>query len=299
VAALKGLRVERKLPEGVCVGDLLVVELALENTSGRYGSYGIVVEDPVARAGSRLAAEGACAEVLFATVPPGQRRHLSYHGRLARRGRYRFGPLKISTRYPLGLIRRSTMIDDTKTITVCPRLGRLTPAWSSLHQQTLRGAQPFAKPHSALDAEFYGLRDWRTGDSVRSVHWRTSARRGGPVVRQSAQRREQDLLLLVDLWQPHAPRAEHLHHVELAVSFAATVVADLCRRGGSQLIVGLGGKQLRLSRGTASMARLSELMEELAVVEADPRDRLAELFELRKKEIRPGTTTLLVSTRPI
>jgi hypothetical protein len=40
-------------------------------------------------------------------------------------------------------------------------------------------------------------------------------------------------------------------------------------------------------------------MEDLAVLEAHSRDRLAELLELRRKEIRPGTTTLLVTTRPL
>ena len=190
-------------------------------------------------------------------------------------------------------------VERFETLTVCPRLGRLTPAWSSIHQQTLRGAERILRQQNLLEPDFYGLREWKQGDSSRSIHWRTSARRGELLVRQSAEQREQDLLLLVDLWQPRAPSGDALQAVERAVSFAATVVAQICRHGGSQLDIGLGGSTVRWSEGSASAARLSEIMEELAVIEAHWTDRLPELVALARRKIRAGTTTLLVSTRPI
>jgi uncharacterized protein (DUF58 family) len=226
-------------------------------------------------------------------------RSLCYHGRITRRGKYRFGPLKISTSFPLGLVRRTLTVDSFESLTVCPRLGQLTPAWSSIHQQTLRGAQRILRQQNLLEPDFYGLREWKQGDSSRSIHWRTSARRGELLVRQSAEQREQHLLLLVDLWQPRLPTADHLWAVERAVSFAATVVAQVCRHGGSELDLGLGGTSVRWSEGPASAARLSEIMEELAVVEASSTDRLAELVARARRKIRSGTTTLLVSTRPV
>lgn len=88
-----------------------------------------------------------------------------------------------------------------------------------------------------LEADFYGLRDWRPGDSRRWIHWRTSARRGSLVVRQFEQRRSQDLALLVDLWQPTQPSEAELAHVETAVSFVATLLADACQQSGRQLMI--------------------------------------------------------------
>jgi MoxR-like ATPase len=299
VASLKGLQARRKLPEGICAGDLLIVELSLTNTSRRYHSWAVVVEDQVRRDAARRSADVGAGEVLFARVPRGESRNATYQGRILRRGRYRFGPLKVSTRFPLGLVRRTITIQEVQTMTVCPRLGHLTPAWSSLHQQTLRGARRILKQQNVIEPDFYGLREWQNGDSRRAIHWRSSARRGELVVKQSEQQREQDLLLLVDLWQPRSPTSEHRRAVELAVSFAATVVAQLCRHGGSQLDVGIGGCEIKLTRGTSSLARLNEILEDLAVAEADHEDRLSELIRLGRQEIRAGTAVLIVSSRPV
>lgn len=299
IASLRGLTVRRKLPDGICAGDLLVVDLTLTNTSRRYGSRAVVVEDQIRRENGSSTPERGRGEALFASVPPGGVRHLSYYGRMPRRGRYRFGPLKISTRFPLGLVRRIATVDDRRTMVVCPRLGRLTSAWTSLHQQTPRGTRKVFRGQRMLGADFFSLRDWQSGDSRRSIHWRTSARRGGLVVRQSQQQRQQDVLLVVDLWQPSRPTAAHLQVVERAVSFAATVVADLCRHGESRLDVALGGTELRWSRGTASMARRAELIEQLAVAEACPADQMSELLRLAQGAVRAGTVALVVSTRRV
>jgi len=299
VVAMKGLDVRRRLPERICAGDLLVVDLELTKTGGRGSARSIAVEDKICREGSRRASEQQWGRVLFPAVPAGTIGHASYQGRLLRRGRYRFGPMVASTRFPLGFVRRTLRINDLAMMTVCPRLGRLTPAWGSLHKQALRGVRRVRRQQNVVDAEFFGLRDWQEGDSRRSIHWRTSARRGGLVVKQSVQQRQQDLLLVIDLWQPGKPTEDQLEHVEQAVSFAATVVADLCRHGGSQLDVAISGATPETTRGTASMARLNELMEQLAVVDAHAGGGLLDLVHRARRHTRRDTTTLVVSTRPV
>ena len=53
------------------------------------------------------------------------------------------------------------------------------------------------------------------------------------MVRQFDRQRNRDLAVLIELWQPEVPTAEQLENVELAVSFAATLVAEACRTGGA------------------------------------------------------------------
>ncbi|MFV2067140.1 MAG: DUF58 domain-containing protein [Pirellulales bacterium] len=299
VVALKGLEVRRHLPEGICAGDLLVVDLELTRTHGRGFARAVAVEDPVFHEGSRRASEHQRGRVLFHAVPAGTTCHGRYQGRLMRRGRYRFGPMAVSTRFPLGFVRRTLLVNNVEQMTVCPRLGRLTPAWGSLHKQQLRGVRRVRRQQNVVDAEFFGVRDWQEGDSRRSIHWRTSARRGGLVVKQSVQQRQQDLLVVIDLWQPGKPTANDLENIERAVSFAATVVADLCRHGGSQLDIAIRGADPEFTRGTASMVRMNELMEQLAVVDAHTGDGLLDLVRRARSQTRRDTTTLIVSTRPV
>src|SRR6185295_12154455 len=100
--------------------------------------------------------------------------------------------------------------------------GRLTHEWTKVMRENAAGSQPVRR-RGLLEADFYGLRDWRAGDSRHWIHWRTSARRGALVVRQFEQRRSEDLALLVDLWQPGDANEQQMNDVETAVAFVATV----------------------------------------------------------------------------
>ena len=132
---LRGLVVRRKLPQGVCAGDLLLAGVTVTNPRPRLGSWAVVVEDSVVRQSGDEAARaagghnGATADaaVLFPYVPAGEIRKGVYQGRIAGRGHYRFGPLRIATRFPFGLLRDRIALGSAASLTVLPRRGRLTP----------------------------------------------------------------------------------------------------------------------------------------------------------------------------
>ena len=55
----------------------------------------------------------------------------------------------------------------------------------------------------------------------------------------------------------------------------------------------------RVTGGPGSAALLQDLMERLALVDAESSDRIPELLQLAVAQIEPGTEIVLVSTRPI
>ena len=293
---LRKIDVRRKLPEGICAGDLLVVDLQATNARRRLSSWAVVARETIRR-DEDARGDTRSVAVMFPVIPAGDSVQVSYRGRLMQRGKYQFGPLRISTRFPLGLLRRTITLPRTDSLTVCPRLGRLTPKWSQIVESKTLGSQRSRRRHGLHEGDFYGLRDWRSGDSRRWIHWRTSARHGSLTVRQFEQQRNQNLVLILDLWQPLRPTQQHVDNVELAVSFAATVIADLCRRGGSQLIVATAGGRAKRIRGAASMVLLHEAMEHLASVSADHEDLLPDLMQRTLDVVLPGTQTVLISTR--
>lgn len=298
VATLCGVQVRRKMPRGLCAGDLLVVNLELENTRKRLGSWAVVVEDQIQHEGEEDAPPLRPA-ALFGYVPAGQGQSRVYRGRLVQRGRYRLGPLEVSTRFPFGLIRRCVTLPQHDTLLVYPRLGRLTRAWTTRHHESFEGTSRRERRESRISGDFYGVRQWRQGDSRRAIHWRSSARRGELVVRQFEQHRTRDVALLLDLWQPAQPAAEDLENVELAVSFAATVITDLCRKGGNDLLLGITAEEPVCLAGPASMVLLDDAMETLAVATASTEDRLPDLFERALADLDSGSDIVLVSTRPV
>ena len=297
-ATLRRLQVRRRIPRNVAAGDLLNVELEVSNVRRRLASWAVTVTDRVCRQDPAVSEQTIIAKTLFSYIPArGAARH-SYRGRITRRGRYHFGPLSISTRFPFGMIRVSHTIEQPQSLLVFPRLGHLSPRWQRLQQSSDLGTSNVQRRQGLLEGDFYGLRDWRPGDSRRWIHWRTSARRQSPVVRQFEQQRNQDLALVVELWQPEHPSGVDLANVELAVSFAASIVSDLCRRGGRTLWIAIAAREPRFDSGPTSLALTREVMESFAVVEATSDDRLPDAVAKTLEVARPGTNTIVISTRP-
>ncbi len=298
MVSLGRLRVKRILPEGVCAGDLLVVEFAATGIAKRGDSSAIVVTDRIRRADDSQEQEAMLAEVFFPLVEAGKTDIQSYQGRLMERGRYEFGPFHVSTRFPLGLVRRTLTVADTEELIVFPRPGRLSPRWKQISQATLVGVGGSQSRQGLVEGDFYGLRDWRSGDSRRWIHWRTSARRNALAVRQFERPRSQDIVLLLDLWEPAGASDAERDNVELAISFAATVAEEICRNGGSEIGIGIAGREISWKRGAGSRPLLTEIMEQLAQAKSTRRDHLPELLAQSMHEIPHGTMTVVVGTRP-
>jgi uncharacterized protein (DUF58 family) len=297
VATLGGLEVRRKMPHGISAGDLLVVHVELANPRRRLGGWAVVVEEQISSEAGPGRGQSIRPSVFFEYVPPGTSCEGAYRGRLPQRGRYRFGPMEISTRFPFGLFLRRRQLTETDTLFVSPRLGRLTQGWIARHHEDFEGAQREPRRHSRTTGDFFGVRDWRSGDSRRWIHWRSSARHGALVVRQFERHRNCDVAVVVDLWQPGSAASDDLENVEMAVSFAATVVADLCRRGGGNLLLAVSGAGPECMGGPASVALMQGAMERLAVAEASSEDRLPGLLDHALRRVRPGTQVIVVSTR--
>lgn len=293
-ANLRGIRVSRRLPRGVCAGDLLVVNIELSNTARR-GSWSVVVEEQIRRRGGAPLRP----RVYFPHVAAKDTTEGAYRGRLAERGEYRFGPLRVSTRFPFGLLRCSTTVDQGQSVVVYPRLGRLTQAWVARHQEAFEGVQQRQQRSSRVEGQFYGVRYWRNGDSRRSVHWRSSARQGQLVVRQFEQPHASDLAVILDPWQPKQPTDDDRDRVELAVSFTASVVAELFRKGNAAFSLATTVHPDRVMQGPTSTALMHEVMRELAVTRPTADDRLAALLETVLDRIDGDHEIIVVGTREV
>jgi uncharacterized protein (DUF58 family) len=295
-STLRGLEVQRRIPRSVSAGDLLSVHLEVGNERRFSGSWAVVVREQIEYLGS-LRETLPEQSIFFSYIPARQWRRRVYRARLPQRGRYRFAPSAVSTRFPFGFCRHTVILGEEQTLVVYPRLGRLMPRWLARRNKAFEGTGRREQRNGLISGEFYGVRPWRQGDARRHIHWRSSARHGALVVRQYEQHRNRDLALVVDLWQPDAPGPEDLDNVELAVSFAATIVADTCRRAGGNLLLAISVDREEPVRGSALPFLMDEAMERLAVAEASSEERLAETIERMLAWIETGTEVILITTR--
>lgn len=301
---LAHLSVKRRMPSRVCANDLLVVDLEVVPTSPRSRSWLVSVTDRITRGGNWTFEEKEAPRVLLPYVDGSAKAVATYRGRAFRRGEYVFGPLTLTTRFPLGLFEARREIPATHEMLVYPRLGRLTDAWFRRHQFDYEGGTRSERCADRICGDFYGLREWQPGDSPRLVHWRSSARHGELLVRQFDRPRQQHLTVILNLWRKEAardgdPTPPTDEQIEKAVSFVGTVIHDACRKGGRSILLGVAGAEPTWLSGVASSGLLERALEILARVEPTEQDRLRDLLREARRKSPPRADILLITTRAV
>lgn len=110
------------------------------------------------------------------------------------RGEYFIPGVALTTRFPFGLFEKSRRFDDPTSLLVYPRSETSSP-W--LGQLDSRFGET-SRNQRGQGEEFFGLRDYRPGEDRRSIHWKSSARRGEPVVREHESLERRALLIVLD-----------------------------------------------------------------------------------------------------
>ena len=174
--------VERRVPDAGAEGDVLTVELDVETSA----PIGARLDDALE---AWLATDDLPARTTIGDGP------FRYDLRLRRRGEYAIGPLEVEITDALGLVARTFRYETTDEILVYPAAYRLDPPAD--------GPGVFPDSHRRFRArdEFDGLREYERGDSLRDVHWKSTARRpdGDLLVQQYAtDRRDEGVTIAVE-----------------------------------------------------------------------------------------------------
>lgn len=223
-AAVREIDVTRTVPEEAVRGRSFAVTYTIRNRRwwSRVASVRIESGDSagVFQAG----------DVYLPTIAAGQTLTVRTRGICMRRGRHACGPIRLSTRYPFGLLTRTAWIAADQHITVFPAIGRIRHDPWSRQDQVGQGYSVHTGGRHGASNEFYGIREYRHGDNLRWIHWRRSARTGQLLVREMAQFRAARVIVLLDAAGDERSPLDRAA-CEEAVAFTATFVSDAVERG--------------------------------------------------------------------
>ncbi len=305
VTSLGHLTVRRQLPKHVGAGEPFAVDIVVENGRRWLDNWAVVVEDVVESLTFKSDADApgnnqpAKPRVLIPHVRARESGRGNYRCRLHRRGRYQFGPLEITTRFPLGLIQARRRADQREELVVFPKLGELHGEWRNVVERKMVGEQHSQPRRSVIEGDHYGLRNWSAGDNRRWIHWRASAKLNELKVREFEQHTSQELALLLDLWDPATQTNLAIDPIEYAVSFAATAIVDACHQNARRVTFAATGESDFFKSGCPSTEFLQEVLSNLAVVQASPANRLPALYAKVVSESSPTTRIIVISTRSV
>ncbi len=156
-------------------------------------------------------------------------REVSYPVRTELRGRHRIGPLSVRLADPFGLceLRRSFAAVDQLTVT--PRVTRLPAVRLGGHWTG--GGEVAARSVSSGGSDDAATREYRHGDDLRRVHWRSTARVGELMVRREEQPFQSRATVLLDGRAAAHRGAGPASSFEAAVSAVASIGVALARSG--------------------------------------------------------------------
>jgi uncharacterized protein (DUF58 family) len=194
-------------PRRVIVGGRALGRIAVTNSGTR----------PVLGSRMELPVGAAHAEFQLPRLAPGQEHEDLFAVPTHRRALILAGPATSVRGDQLGLLRRTQTWTDRIELFVHPLTTRLKASAQGLVRD-LEGQA--TKTITNSDLAFHALRPYEQGDSMRNVHWRTSARTGQLMVRQYQETRRSQLLLVLGADAAHYASDDEF---ELAVSVLASV----------------------------------------------------------------------------
>ena len=161
-------------------------------------------------------------EVPLPPLRPGQSVEVTLELTPLRRGHVRFQALTVARPDPLGLIKSFARFPLRQSLLVLPRRYPLpaVPLPGSMKYQ--QGGVALASSVGQSE-EFIALREYRPGDPLRHIHWRSWARVGKPVVKEFQDEFFVRHALILDTFTDHPNSEVFEEAVSVAASFACSI----------------------------------------------------------------------------
>ena len=293
--ALRNVHTQRAHPRRIFHDEEATVTLTVRN-DGRLPLPWLEVSDVVPFDLNLVVGGGRWVTTLLA----GEHRMFSYRVKGRRRGLYRLGPTDTHAGDVFGIRRHRGPISGATELVVYPKI---VPVGRSLLSgrapvPVLRTAIPLYEDYTRM----VGVRSYRTGDSLRRVHWPATAKLGEVVVKEYLPAISRDTVVCLDLSRSSYRGARRSAGPELAVTVAASLLHHVVV--SDRLPVGLwlcahdplSSAPVRLLIPPRSdRAHLASMLELLARVTVDPAADFAAGLGTATQRLPFGSTLAVVT----
>lgn len=211
-------------------------------------------------------------------------RRLSVRYVLARlpRGRYAFEDVRLELADPFGLENVEIPLPAPGALLVYPRLVRLDRLFSETGAHSQDGRRLLLRRHSGF--ELHGVREYEQGESLRRVHWRSTARRGQLMVKELEDAPRDEIAVLLDA-DASAVVGESF---DVQVRAAGSILDSYVRRGRRVVLV-VNSERRGVQQVHSAAADWRRALELLAAAEPTGRSPLGRVL---REQHGPATRAL-------
>ena len=194
---------------------------------------------------------------------PLEARHGAYTLRSLRRGRYAFLDVRAVIEDAFGLQRAEVSLAAPTTLLVYPRLVTLERLFSEGGSYAQDGRRLLLRRPSGFD--LHSVREYEQGESLRKVHWRSTAKRGELMVKELEDAPRDEVAVLLD-----AEAGPRPHVFDVQVRAAGSLLLAQARRGRRAVLV-INGAQRTTQRVHSFETDWRAAYDLLAAAEPDGR----------------------------
>jgi uncharacterized protein (DUF58 family) len=241
------VRVERELPRVATAGEPFTYRVRVSNpgatavdglslfedladTRPAFETFRAAMRIPNYRAWKRLISNARVARVPEQALPaiePGATIEIEVQAQALKRGITHSEGVTVARADPLGLLRALTPVPRQANLVVLPRR-------YALPRFTLPGVRRYQQGGVALatsvgdSSEFIGLREYRPGDSLQRIHWKSYARAAQPIVKEYQDEYFERHALVLDTFSRRGWERRFEAAVSIAASFVYTIETREC-----------------------------------------------------------------------
>jgi uncharacterized protein (DUF58 family) len=282
---LRQPRVSRRWPhERLLERDDVRVELVLEREPG--------VPLPSVVALERV---GRIGEEEVELRPRGRGRHSgSYRLHEVPRGRHHFAPAHLSIADPFGLAQADLALEEQQAIVVYPRLVELERLFFDGGAGPEHGRRLLLRRPVGFD--LHSVRDYQQGESLRRVHWPSTARRGSLMVKELEDSPRDEVAVLLDGDPAAVAGSPPDSSFDVAVRVAGSILLAQVRLGRRcALVLNTAGREVQVV--SSDGPEWQRALELLAATEPDARGPAASLLQSPDSPAARSLELVVVTSR--
>jgi uncharacterized protein (DUF58 family) len=206
------------------------------------------------------------------------------------RGRYPFGEARALLEDPFGLERAEVPLPGGGALLVYPRLVELDRLFSETGAHSPDGRRLLLRRPSGF--ELHSVREYEHGESLRKVHWRSTARRGQLMVKDLEDSPRDEVAVLLDADESAAVGSSF----DVQVRAAGSILQAHVRRGRRSVLV-VNSALAEAQRVHSSDGDWRRALELLAAVEPTGRSPLATLLAVEESPAARALDLVVVTAR--
>lgn len=222
-------------------------------TRRRAGNHG---HEPGPRGDDRFG-EGRGRTVAVERLGPGRTVDVTYRLVAPRRGVYEEAALAVASGGVFGNVDVRRSLKVRSPVTVFPRVYTLE-SFSMNPDIAASPVESFEWSRKGMGQDYYGVREYTRGDSLRHIHWKTSARRGRLIVKEYQQEFNTPSVLVVLLGPPRYGTG-HSNSLEDGLRAAASIINYYSTTGRIPGLVLPGERDFEFIEGGTAQEMLTAL----------------------------------------